>query len=320
MGGPEIRAFLSHLAVSERVTSSTQNQPLNAIVFFCRKVVNKDPGDFGDFPRARPSKRLPVVLSRREVQELLSNMDGVEGLLARLTYGTGMRVIEALRLRVQDLSFDRNEIVVRGGKGNKDRRVPFPASLRDDLRQHLERRRTVYEENRAGCMHEVELPGALARKYPQAPFEWKWQFVLAAQDYSVDPRSGARRRHHLHEIRIHRAVRRAAAEAGITVRATPHTLRHCFATQLLEAGQDFRTVQELLGHSDVSTTMVYTHVLNKGPLSGSSARSTHSERAASAHHRVSFQKHPAVSCLPAAWNVVVALSLAQTACRWHNAL
>ena len=225
-----------------------------------------DLGDFSDFPRARRPKLLPIVLSREEVQTLFSRMDGAEGLIARLLYGTGMRVSEALRLRVQDLAFDRNEITVRAGKGDKDRRVPFPASLKTELYQHLDGRRHQYEEDRKNGMHEVELPGALARKYPNAPYEWKWQFVFAGHDYSADPHSGARRRHHLHEVRVQRAVKRAATEAKITARVTPHTLRHCFATHLLEAGQDIRTVQELLGHADLSTTMIYTHVLNKGPM------------------------------------------------------
>jgi integron integrase len=266
MGGPEIHQFLSHLAINDRVAASTQNQALNALVFLYRKVVKKELGDFSGFPHARLPKRLPIVLSRQEVQALLSQMDGAEGLLTRLIYGTGMRVSEALRLRVHDLAFDRNEITVRAGKGDKDRRVPFPASIKAELYQHLDGRRHEYEEDRKNGMHEVELPGALARKYPKAPYEWKWQFVFAGHDYSVDPRSGARRRHHLHEVRVQRAVRRAATKAGITARVTPHTLRHCFATHLLEAGQDIRTVQELLGHADVSTTMIYTHVLNKGPM------------------------------------------------------
>ena len=266
MGGAEIHQFLSHLAINDRVAASTQNQALNAIVFLYRKVVKKEPGDFKDFPRARRPKRLPTVISRQEVQALFSCMDGAEGLLAKLLYGTGMRVSEGLRLRVQDLAFDRNEITVRAGKGDKDRRVPFPVSLKSEMYQHLDGRRHQYEQDRKKGMHAVELPGALARKYPKAPYQWKWQFVFAGHDYSVDPRSGARRRHHLHEVRVQRAVKRAAAEAEITARVTPHTLRHCFATHLLEAGQDIRTVQELLGHSDVSTTMIYTHVLNKGPL------------------------------------------------------
>jgi integron integrase len=266
MGGAEIHQFLSHLAINKHVAASTQNQALNAIVFLYRKVVKKELGDFSDFPRARRPKRLPIVLSRQEVQALLSRLDGAEGLLARLLYGTGMRVSEALRLRVQDLAFGRNEITVRSGKGDKDRRVPFPASLKNELYQHLDGRRHQYEEDRKNGMHEVELPGALARKYPNAAYEWKWQFVFAGHDYSIDPRSGARRRHHLHEVRVQRAVKQAATEAEIAARVTPHTLRHCFATHLLEAGQDIRTVQELLGHADVSTTMVYTHVLNKGPM------------------------------------------------------
>jgi len=265
MGEPEIHAFLSHLAINRHVAASTQNVALNAIVFFYRKVVKKELGDFSDFVRARTGKRLPVVLSRQEVNEVLRRMDGVEGLVTRLMYGTGMRVNEALALRVQDLSFERSEITVHG-KGNKVRRVPFPTKLQRPVREHLEGRRTLYEADKSKGMHEVHLPDALARKYPKAPHEWRWQFVFPSDDYSADPRSGARRRHHLHEIRIQRAVRRATDAAGITAHVTPHVMRHCFATHLLEAGQDIRTVQELLGHSNVSTTQIYTHVLNKGPL------------------------------------------------------
>ena len=266
MGAAEIHQFLSHLAIKEQVAASTQNQALNAIVFLYRKVVRKEPGDFSDFPRARRRKHLPSVLSRSEVQSLLPEIDGVEELITRLIYGTGMRISEALRLRVQDLSFDRNEIAVRSGKGDKDRRVPFPQALKSEFYRHLDARRNQFENDREKGMHEVELPGALARKYPNAPYEWNWQYVFAASDFSVDPRSGATRRHHVHEIRIQRAVKKAARKAGITVRVTPHTLRHSFATHLLEAGQDIRTAQELLGHSDVKTTMIYTHVLNTGPM------------------------------------------------------
>lgn len=211
-------------------------------------------------------KRLPVVCSREEVQALIRQLDGVEGLIVRLLYGTGMRVSEGLRLRVQDVNFDRAEITVRAGKGDKDRRVPFPKSLQDALRAHLNWRRELFEGDKAQNMHEVEVPDALARKYKSSPYDWGWQYVFPAEEFSTDPRSGRVRRHHIHPIRIQRAVKRAAGEARISTRVTPHTLRHCFATHLLEAGQDFRTVQELLGHADVKTTMIYTHVLNKGPL------------------------------------------------------
>jgi integron integrase len=209
--------------------------------------------------------RLPVVLSRQEVAELLRRMQGVEGLIARLMYGTGMRVNEALALRVQDLSFDRHEITVHG-RGNKVRRVPFPVRLQPVVQEHLVQRRALYVADKAKDMHGVYLPDALGRKHPNVSYEWRWQYVFPSDDYSTDPRSGARRRHHLHEIRVQRAVKRATEAAGLTARVTPHVMRHCFATHLLESGQDIRTVQELLGHSDVSTTMIYTHVLNNGPL------------------------------------------------------
>ena len=265
MGGPEIHAFLSHLAINRHVAASTQNQALNAVVFLYRKVIKKELEDFSDFTRARMPKRLPVVLSRQEVNDVLQRMAGIEGLIARLMYGTGMRVNEALSLRIQDLSFDRNEITVHG-KGNKVRRVPFPTKLQDPVRKHLVERQKLFESDREQNMHEVYLPDALESKYPKAPYEWRWQFVFPSDSYSTDPRSGRRRRHHLHEIRMQRAVKRAANATGVTARVTPHVMRHCFATHLLEAGADIRTVQELLGHSDVSTTQIYTHVLNKGPL------------------------------------------------------
>jgi integron integrase len=266
MGAAEIHAFLAHLALNAGVAASTQNQALNAIVFLYRKALKKEVGDFSDFPRARRGERLPVVCSREEVQRLVRQVDGVEGLVIRLLYGTGMRIAECLRLRVRDISFDRNEITVRGGKGDKARRAPFPASLRDELRAQLDWRKQLFTKDRKEDRHEVELPDALARKDPSAPYEWRWQYVFPADDFSTDPRSGHVRRHPLDEQRIRRAVKRAAEEAEIASRITPHTLRHCFAAHLLEAGQDIRTVQELLGHSDVKTTMVYAHVLNKGPL------------------------------------------------------
>jgi len=266
MGATEIHQYLSHLAVNEDVAPSTQNQALNALVFLYTKVLRKDAGDFSDFPRARKRLVLPVVLSRDEVQRLIRHTDEVEGLIIRLLYGTGMRISEALRLRVQDISFDRNEITVRQSKGGKDRRVHLPTTIKQELLGHLDWRRRLYEQDREKNMHEVEVPNALARKYPNAPYEWGWQYVFPANTYSKDPRSGHVRRHHFHEILIQRAVKRAAQEAGITTRVTPHTLRHSFATHLLEAGSDIRTVQELLGHSDISTTMIYTHVLKKGPM------------------------------------------------------
>ena len=266
LGAAEIEAYLGYLAMEKGVAASTQNQALNSVVFLYRNVVKKDVGDFSTFTRARKGKHLPVVCSREEVSGLLSRMNGVEQLICKIMYGTGMRVSEALRLRIQDLNLDRKEITVKGGKGNKDRRVPFPDTIRNPLQAHLDWRRNLFETDRVKNMHEVELPGALARKYPSAPYEWKWQYVFPADDYSTDPRSGAYRRHHILPKRIQRAVRQASREAQIQSRITPHTLRHCFATHLLEAGQDIRTVQELLGHSDVKTTMIYTHVLNKGPL------------------------------------------------------
>jgi len=266
MGEAEIHQYLSHLAINERVAATTQNQALNAIVFVYKKVLQRDLGDFSDFARAKVGKRLPVVLSRTEVQAVLSRLDGDVGLLARLLYGTGMRVSEGLRLRVCNISFDRNEITVRAGKGNKDRRVPLPTVLKTSLASHLDTRRALFERDRVTNMHEVELPLALAKKYPQAAYSWEWQYVFPADSVSQDPRSGRTRRHHMHEARIQRGVKHAARAAGLTTRATPHVLRHSFATHLLEAGQDIRTVQELLGHSDVKTTMIYTHVLNSGPL------------------------------------------------------
>ena len=186
--------------------------------------------------------------------------------MARLLYGTGMRVNELLRLRVQEVQFDQNRIVVRGAKGDKDRYVPLPTRYRQELQQWLERRREQYLVDKDQNMHEVEVPDALARKYPSAPFQWGWQYVFAADHFSQDPRSGHTRRHHVDEQRIQRAVQEAVRQSGLTIRFTPHCFRHSFATHLLEAGQDIRTVQELLGHSDVKTTMIYTHVLNKGPL------------------------------------------------------
>jgi len=265
LGAAEVTAFLKHLALRLQVASSTQNQALNAVVFLYKKAIKKDIGNFADFPRARKGLRLPVVASRAEIKAVLDRLQGREQLIACLLYGTGMRIEECLGMRVQDIQFDQNRIVAHG-KGNKDRYVPLPAKYAADLRQWLERRRQLYEEDKAKNMHEVYLPDALDRKYPKAPYEWRWQYVFPADGYSKDPRSGHVRRHHLDEQQLQRSVQQAVREAGLTVRFTPHCFRHSFATHLLEAGQDIRTVQDLLGHADVKTTMIYTHVLNKGPM------------------------------------------------------
>jgi integron integrase len=248
------------------VAASTQNQALNAVIFLYRAVLEKEIGEIGDFPRARVSRRLPVVVTRSEVQRILEHLQGTMRLMATIQYGTGMRLMELHRLRVKDVWFERNTIVVREAKGDKDRVVPLPAKIKEELRAHLDVRRTVYEQDQERDMHEVELPFALASKYPGAPKDWSWQWVFAAPDYSVDPRSGVTRRHHVHPVSYQRAVKQAARDAGIVARFTTHTFRHCFATHLLEAGNDIRTVQELLGHANVETTMVYTHVLQRGAL------------------------------------------------------
>jgi integron integrase len=266
MGAVEIKAFLKHLAMERQVASSTQNQALNSVVYLYKDVLKKDIGDFSDFQRARRGLRLPVVASRAEIKAVMKRLEGRELFMAGLLYGTGMRINELLQLRVQDVDFDQNRLIVRGGKGNKDRYVPFPVKYREEMAAWLEQRRALYEADKQKNMHEVEAPGALAVKYPKAPYEWRWQYVFPADDYSEDPRSGHVRRHHVDEQQLQRAVRAAVKEAGLTIRFTPHCFRHSFATHLLEAGQDIRTVQQLLGHSQVETTMIYTHVLNKGPM------------------------------------------------------
>lgn len=266
MEARHVKDFLKHLAEERQVAASTQNQALNAVVFLFKTVMKKEIGDFSDFQRARRGLRLPVVASRGEIKSVMENLGGREKFMAGLLYGTGMRINELLRLRIQDVDFEQNRLVVRGGKGDKDRYVPFPAKMREEMREWLNRRRAEYEGDKAKGMHEVEVPHALAKKYPKAPMEWRWQYVFAADEYSKDPRSGHVRRHHLDEQVLQRAVRKAVADAGLTIRFTPHCFRHSFATHLLEAGQDIRTVQQLLGHANVETTMVYTHVLNKGPM------------------------------------------------------
>ncbi|TCJ12764.1 integron integrase [Parasulfuritortus cantonensis] len=265
MGKEEIEAFLTSLAVDRNVAASTQTQALSAILFLYKEVLGIEPPWLSDLTRAKKPVRLPTVLARDEVQALLAQMDDpLLGLIVRLLYGTGMRLLEGLRLRVKDVDFSRNEIVVREGKGNKDRVTMLPASLKEALQAHLKVVKAQHDADLLAGRGEVWLPDALAVKYPNASRTLGWQYVFPASGFSVDPRSGAVRRHHVDDKRVQRAVRKAAARAGLVKPVSPHTLRHSFATHLLEAGYDIRTVQELLGHSDVSTTMIYTHVLNKG--------------------------------------------------------
>lgn len=266
MGAPEVERFLSHLAMDLNVSASTQNQALAALLFLYKHVLAIDLPWLNDVVRAKRPERLPVVLSREETQRLLACFEGELGLVTGLLYGSGMRLMEAVRLRVKDMDFARSEILVRDGKGMKDRVTLLPARLAQPLKRHLDCVKALHERDLAEGFGEVYLPFALARKYPNAAKEWGWQYVFPAPGRSVDPRSGVKRRHHMDEKRVQRAFKAAVRETGIVKPATPHTLRHCFATHLLESGQDIRTVQELLGHADVKTTMIYTHVLNRGGL------------------------------------------------------
>lgn len=265
MGAPEVEAFLSDLAVRLNVSASTQNLALAAVLFLYREVLGVELEWLSNVTRAKKPQRLPTVLTKTEVQALLSMLDdGVASLIARLLYGTGMRLMEGVRLRVKDVELSPRQITVRDGKGGKDRVTVLPDKLVEPLRAHLQARRKLYDADRMAGRAQVWMPDALDRKYPNAGSEWAWQYVFPAEGFSTDPRSGAERRHHINEQQVQRAVRRAAAVAGIDKPCTPHTLRHSFATHLIESGSDIRTVQELLGHEDVSTTMIYTHVLNKG--------------------------------------------------------
>ena len=266
VGADGVREFLSYLADNRAVSASTQNQALNAVVFLYRHLLHIELSDFGDFTHARKPTRLPVVLTRGEVSSLLDMLTGVNQLMAGLLYGSGLRIMECVRLRVQDVDFARAIIMVRDGKGAKDRLTVLPERFATALVKHLEVARDMFNKDRKEQIPGVYIWPALARKYPQASTDWKWQYVFPASRLSVDPRSGTVRRHHVTPNGVQKAISGAAAVLDMPRRVSCHTLRHSFATHLLESGQDIRTVQELLGHSDVSTTMIYTHVLNKPGL------------------------------------------------------
>lgn len=263
MGAAQVRAFLEDLAVERNVSASTQNQALHALLFLYAHVLERSLGEVGEFTPARRPKKLPVVLAREEVSRLLAALEGTHRLIAQLLYGSGLRLLEGLRLRVKDVDFARGQIIVREGKGFKDRVTMFPDKLKLELQRQLEEARTLHAQDVKGGLGAVWLPEALAVKYPNAPQEWCWQWVFPAKQISADPRTGERRRHHVHENAVQKAVKIAVAKARLSKPATCHTLRHSFATHLLENGYDIRTVQELLGHKDVATTQIYTHVMAK---------------------------------------------------------
>ena len=264
MGAEAIASFLTWLAVERRVSASTQNQALSALLFLYRHVLQRELADLPTVVRARTPERLPVVLSRSEVSRVLAELSGPTGLIAILLYGAGLRLQECLELRVKDLDFDLSQVTVRQGKGQKDRRTPLPLSAVAPLRAHLLQRQELHARDRAEGHGRVEVPFALERKYPGAATSWAWQFVFPASRICRDPRWGPPNRFHMHESVVQRAVTHAVRQCCLAKRASCHTLRHSFATHLLEDGYDIRTVQELLGHADVSTTMIYTHVLNRG--------------------------------------------------------
>lgn len=266
MAEPEVQAFLTHLAVKENVAASTQNQALSAILFLYRHVLNQPLADSIDAVRARQSRHLPTVLTPAEVQQLLLRLEGTHQLLAKLLYGAGLRIKEGLRLRVKDVDFAQHQLIIRDAKGNKDRLTVLPQSLFDPLQAHLVQVKQTFQDDLSLGYGAVYLPFALERKYPNANREWKWQYVFPAKQRSIDPRSNIVRRHHLDDGALQRSLKQAVRSAKIDKNVSCHTLRHSFATHLLQNGYDIRTVQELLGHKDVKTTMIYTHVLNKGGL------------------------------------------------------
>jgi integron integrase len=264
MGAGEITAFLNHLATEGRVAVSTQNQALSALVFLYRRVLGREDEEFEGLIRARKPRRLPVVLTGDEVRAVLARLEGSPFLVASLLYGSGLRLQEALELRVKDIDFVMREIRVRDGKGRKDRVVPLPERVAAPLLRHLERVRALHAQDLSRDLGRVALPGALARKYPAADRSWEWQWIFPARSHYRDRDDGVRRRHHLHESAVQRSVRAAVRAAGVAKPASCHTLRHSFATHLLANGYDIRTIQDLLGHHSVNTTMIYTHVLNRG--------------------------------------------------------
>jgi integron integrase len=264
MAEPEINAFLTHLATNGKVSASTQNQALSALLILYRYVLGRPLGKLGEVVRARKPHRLPVVLTRQEVRAVLSRLEGDRWLMASLMYGAGLRLAECLRLRVQDVDLEAKQILVRDGKGFKDRITMLPEAAKRPLTDHLERVKRMHARDVADGFGRVDLPDALARKYPKAAREWRWQYLFPQEHCWENPRTGQQGRHHMDESLIQRAVKAAVHSAGIAKHATCHTLRHSFATHLLEDGYDIRTIQELLGHKDVKTTMVYTHVLHRG--------------------------------------------------------
>lgn len=266
LGPAEVEAFLTALAVRDRVSASTQGQALAALLFLYKQVLGVELPWLDEVVRAKRPQRLPVVLTPDEVARLLAQLEGTQALMGRLLYGTGMRLMECLRLRIKDVDLPRREITIREGKGDKDRRTMLPAALLPALHEQFEQAHLQWQRDAEADLPGVYLPNALSRKKPGDAKSWPWYWLFPSRELSVDPRSGVRRRHHAHEQGIQRAIKRAVLAAGIAKPASTHTLRHSFATHLLEAGQDIRTVQELLGHADVRTTMIYTHVLNRGPL------------------------------------------------------